>query len=1038
MDYLDFVLEIGLAQGDALAVRARSPAGEGRGSLRLPLTAGELADLTSGDWLAARLREGGGGRVPLPRHVEVLPEPPRPILTPEIAGGKLFGALFAGEVESLFHESLGRLAGGPPQGLRIRLVLDPRDPELARLHGLPWELLYRARTQDFLGLSRATPIVRSLDVQRTVSPPPLAPRLRVLAVASSPQGLPPLRLDLERRNLEVACDRRRVELAFLEQADAGTLRETLLRGGFHVLHFMGHAGFAEDSGEGVLDFEAADRSPQPVSGRALAADLKDVESLRLVVLNACDTARAAVTAGSNPFAGVATALVMGGLPAVVAMQTPISDAAAVAFSRVFYRRLAIGDPVEAAVAEGRLAVHRLSATAVEWAAPVLFLRGRDGMLFERRTPSPWKRRAWLAAGLAAALALALAVKFMPPVPRSAPVDHAAAGQLFQKGDDWKGRRPAAARIAFHFALDRDPKHTGALTGLAELALEERDLATARKYYGQAVAVEPGKAIHHYNLGWLCRREQRPEEAIDELRQAIRLDPGYVRAYSELAALYLDRGLGPEALRTAEDGIARDATFAPLYRSAGCALLLEKQPAAARDRLEKALGLESNVKGRDEIWSCLARAYRDLGNPAKACDQLARLESFESLPKREEDRQMARQLHCAGAGGQVPASGPSPAGGPVRAAIGGLAGEVSIVRQPASGPPEILPVHSAMLVPPEASVVVAAHAWADVVCSTETLVTLVGPVRRQLTAEACRGGNPLPLGSYRRTAPEAGSLSPRWQVYERPARGPEKADPSLPLLLVPRDTWVLEPRPAISWTRVERAVEYEIEKVGTEKKTARLDAAAVACGPSPDFPGGPDVCSAPYPPELPDLAPGEKVALRVNVRKNLAGPMLEGLPPHGVTRLPAERASEARTGLDRIAALPAGEPTRRLLAAGLLADNRLDADALRAYRGVLDAGGSAAVRVTLADLYLRMRLDGYAEAAYRTALTESDGAATRAAAETGLGQVERRRGSFNAAHDHFTQAQALYARAGLGSAAQEAGKAARRAAADAAKSARAGG
>jgi hypothetical protein len=64
------------------------------------------------------------------------------------------------------------------------------------------------------------------------------------------------------------------------------------------------------------------------------------------------------------------------------MQFPISDEAALAFSAMFYRRLAAGDGVDTAVAEGRLAVQRRLPGTLEWGTPALFLRAADGRLFE--------------------------------------------------------------------------------------------------------------------------------------------------------------------------------------------------------------------------------------------------------------------------------------------------------------------------------------------------------------------------------------------------------------------------------------------------------------------------------------------------------------------------------------------------------------------------------------------------------------------------------------------------------------------------------
>jgi hypothetical protein len=83
----------------------------------------------------------------------------------------------------------------------------------------------------------------------------------------------------------------------------------------------------------------------------------------------------------DPFAGVASALVMAGVPAVIAMQFPISDAAAIEFAGTFYPRLVDGFPVEAAVAEGRKALRTADTKSWEWATPVLFMRSKDGALF---------------------------------------------------------------------------------------------------------------------------------------------------------------------------------------------------------------------------------------------------------------------------------------------------------------------------------------------------------------------------------------------------------------------------------------------------------------------------------------------------------------------------------------------------------------------------------------------------------------------------------------------------------------------------------
>jgi hypothetical protein len=56
--------------------------------------------------------------------------------------------LFQGDVRALFDRAHGeaKYAG---EGLRIRLLFDPREDRMALLAGLPWELLYDRRTEQF-------------------------------------------------------------------------------------------------------------------------------------------------------------------------------------------------------------------------------------------------------------------------------------------------------------------------------------------------------------------------------------------------------------------------------------------------------------------------------------------------------------------------------------------------------------------------------------------------------------------------------------------------------------------------------------------------------------------------------------------------------------------------------------------------------------------------------------------------------------------------------------------------------------------------
>jgi hypothetical protein len=331
--------------------------------------------------------------------------------------------------------SRGQLADSPHLGLRLKIKLDPRDTETSALADLPWELLCDGATEDFFALSRQMSLVRYLDVPQPPQPTPFTPPLRILAVSASPRGLQPLGLKKEMRRLKkLNRSSSGVEVQCLPHASAAVVRKALSGDTYNVLHFMGHGTFDHASGDGMLAFEGPNGSLDLVSGKAFATMLKDLRSLGVVVLNACNTARARHEGGMSPFRGVATALVLSGIPAMVAMQKPLSDPAAIAFSAAFYRHLARGDSIDEALTEGRQAIHSAQPATFEWATPVLFLRIPEGDVFVKPTvpvhtepngaeprPEPW-RRYWLAIVLAAALGIYPFAKNRSPTRNASPVD----------------------------------------------------------------------------------------------------------------------------------------------------------------------------------------------------------------------------------------------------------------------------------------------------------------------------------------------------------------------------------------------------------------------------------------------------------------------------------------------------------------------------------------------------------------------------------------------------------------------------------------
>ena len=260
--------------------------------------------------------------------------------------------------------------------MQVRLRIGP--PELA---ALPWEFLYDPGRDDYLCLS--IPLVRYLDVLEPRRPLAVTPPLRILGMVARPGESDPLNVDHEQRRLQQAVaglERAgEVELTWVAGQTWWDLQNALDRGSWHIFHFIGHGGFDQHSGEGILALAHGDGREHRLAASDLGLLLSDHRSLRLAVLNSCETARASA---SDVFSSTAAVLMGRGIPAVVAMQYDISDEGAIAFARGLYTAVANRHPVDQAVTRARRAIKLARQSTLEWATPVLYLRSPRADLFD--------------------------------------------------------------------------------------------------------------------------------------------------------------------------------------------------------------------------------------------------------------------------------------------------------------------------------------------------------------------------------------------------------------------------------------------------------------------------------------------------------------------------------------------------------------------------------------------------------------------------------------------------------------------------------
>jgi hypothetical protein len=399
VSYLNFVIELSALPAPMPAqaryrISVTSPIGETTVDVDSPFTASDIERYLA---VLGRQQEG------ITRAQEAQ--------TAREFGDRLFTFLIRNneDVNAAYFASLERAGNN---GLRIRLSLE----NAGDLAQLPWEYL-RDPSREFLALSRSTPIVRYSPQLTLRRPLNITIPLRVLVMISTPKGLPELDVEGEWQRLnEATADLQRRGLLLLERLDSATLialQRRLRANEYHIFHFIGHSDFNASTQQGVLVFEdeVDPDKARIITGEALGRELGEESTIRLVVMNSCHSAR---RPDGDALFGIASGLVARGVPAVVAMQFVISDAAAKAFAEEFYRAISESLPIDSAVSEARRAIANRVGT-IEWATPVLYMRSDDGVLFtQTMTTAAVSRktrftRRDVIAGIGALLALTLLV-----------------------------------------------------------------------------------------------------------------------------------------------------------------------------------------------------------------------------------------------------------------------------------------------------------------------------------------------------------------------------------------------------------------------------------------------------------------------------------------------------------------------------------------------------------------------------------------------------------------------------------------------------
>lgn len=115
----------------------------------------------------------------------------------------------------------------------------------------------------------------------------------------------------------------------------------------------------------------------------------------------------------------------------------------------------------------------------------------------------------------------------------------------------------------------------------------------------------------FSMARIYVAQGRDDQAEAALREVVNQDPDFVRAYEELAHLYVRRDLVDGAVAALEVGLQHQADDPVLLNDLGVCKLIQKNPVAAAEAFIRAAALEpDNARPRANLALALALQGRD--------------------------------------------------------------------------------------------------------------------------------------------------------------------------------------------------------------------------------------------------------------------------------------------------------------------------------------------------------------------------------------------------------------------------------------------
>jgi tetratricopeptide (TPR) repeat protein len=155
-------------------------------------------------------------------------------------------------------------------------------------------------------------------------------------------------------------------------------------------------------------------------------------------------------------------------------------------------------------------------------------------------------------------------------------------------------RPAEAEAVFRKAIALRPGYADAHYNLGVALLGQKMDAEAEAAYRRAIALRPDYAQAFNNLGLALRGQRKLKEAEAAFRRAIALKPENALAHNNLGTALFDQGKLKEAEAACRKAIALQPDLAAAHVNLGIALGAQKKYAEAEAACRKAIALQPDL------------------------------------------------------------------------------------------------------------------------------------------------------------------------------------------------------------------------------------------------------------------------------------------------------------------------------------------------------------------------------------------------------------------------------------------------------------